>query len=153
MFSSFFSSYAALHSFWHNQPTWFEPQRQETYLLTLRPTKTQIRLRIRAVWSESSLAAWRNFVMLAVQNWPSGNFDQTTRMRRLIWILDGRTCAKVRFLTLRLICAGKHHKVTWDTSATRIQTSLYIRAVWSGPVFFLLLRKVGRSENGRPWAD
>ena len=27
----------------------------------MRPTKTQISLRIRAVWSESSLPAWRNF--------------------------------------------------------------------------------------------
>ena len=31
----------------------------------LLPTKTLISLRIRAVWSESSLSAWRNFVSLA----------------------------------------------------------------------------------------
>ena len=30
----------------------------------VRPTKTQISLRIRAVWSESSLPAWRNFASL-----------------------------------------------------------------------------------------
>ena len=32
----------------------------------MRPTKTQISLRIRAVWSESSLSAWRNFASLAI---------------------------------------------------------------------------------------
>ena len=33
----------------------------------MRPTKTQISLRIRAVWSESSLSEWRNFAPLAIQ--------------------------------------------------------------------------------------
>ena len=37
----------------------------------VRPTKTQISLRIRAVWSESSLAAWRNFASLSVPYTPS----------------------------------------------------------------------------------
>ena len=32
----------------------------------VRPTKTQISLRIRAVWSESSLSARRNFASLAI---------------------------------------------------------------------------------------
>ena len=38
----------------------------------VHPSKTQISLRIslriRAVWSESSLFAWRNFASLAIQN-------------------------------------------------------------------------------------
>ena len=34
----------------------------------LRHVKTQISLRIRVVWSESSLSAWRNFASLAIQN-------------------------------------------------------------------------------------
>ena len=33
----------------------------------VRPTKTQISLRIRAVWSESSLSTWRNVASLAIQ--------------------------------------------------------------------------------------
>ena len=30
--------------------------------------------------------------------------DQTARMRRLIWVFTGRTCPKVQFLALRMIC-------------------------------------------------
>ena len=39
-----------------------------------------------AVWSESSLSAWRIFASLAIQNAPSEDSDQTARMRSLIWI-------------------------------------------------------------------
>ena len=67
----------------------------------VRPTKTQISLRVCAVWSESSLSAWRNFASLAIQNAPSEESDQTARMRRLIWIFAGRTSPKERFSTLR----------------------------------------------------
>ena len=42
-----------------------------------RRTKTQISLRIRADWSESSLSAWRNFASLAIQNAPSEDSDQS----------------------------------------------------------------------------
>ena len=66
----------------------------------VRPTKTQIGLHIRAVWSESSLSTWRNFALLAIQTAPSEDSDQTARMRRLIWIFAGRTCLKLRLLTL-----------------------------------------------------
>ena len=34
----------------------------------VHPTKTQINLRIHAVWSVSSLSAWRNFTLLVIQN-------------------------------------------------------------------------------------
>ena len=68
-----------------------------------RPATTQIRLRIRAVWSESSLSAWRKFASSAIQNAPSEYPDQTVRMHRLVWIFAGRTCPKVRFLTFRFI--------------------------------------------------
>ena len=30
--------------------------------------------------------------------------DQTSRIRSIIWVIVGRTCQKVRFLTLWLIC-------------------------------------------------
>ena len=67
-------------------------------------TMTRISLRIREVWSEYSLSTWRrNFVSLAIQNAPSADFDQTVQLRRLIWILVGRTCPTVRFPTFRLI--------------------------------------------------
>ena len=53
----------------------------------------------RAVWSESSLCAWRNFASLATQIEPSADSDQTAQMRRLIWIFASRRCPKVHFLT------------------------------------------------------
>ena len=65
----------------------------------MRSTKTQISLRIRAVWLESVLSTWRNFASMAIRNAPSEDSDQTAR----IWIFAGRTCPKVRFLTLQLI--------------------------------------------------
>ena len=40
----------------------------------VRPTKTQISLHIRAVWSEASLYAWRIFASLAIQNAPGEDF-------------------------------------------------------------------------------
>ena len=81
------------------------------------PTMTQISLRIRAVWLESSLSAWRHFASLTIQNATSEDSDQTARMRRLIWIFAGRTCPEVRFLMSRLIacksmyCMLAHHDV------------------------------------------
>ena len=66
----------------------------------VRPVKIQISLRIRAVWSESSLNAFwiaKDAKFLYADNEDS---DQTARMRRLIWVFVGRTCEKVRFLTL-----------------------------------------------------
>ena len=70
-------------------------------LLHVHPTKIQISLRMRAVWSESSLSAWRYFASLAIQKAPSEDSDQTAQMRSLIWNFAGRTCPKVCFLTLR----------------------------------------------------
>ena len=40
---------------------------------------------------ESSLSTWRNFASLAMQNVPSEDFDQTARVRSLIWIFAGHT--------------------------------------------------------------
>ena len=60
-------------------------------------------LRISKVWSEFSLAAWRNLASLAIQNAISEDSEQHAQKRRQIWIFAGRTSMKVRFLTLRLI--------------------------------------------------
>ena len=78
-----------------------EPKRQKQIFWFARPTKTQISLRIRAVWSESLLFAWRKFASLGIQNALSEDSDQTARMRRLIWIFAVRTCSEIRFLTFR----------------------------------------------------
>ena len=67
----------------------------------VRPAKSQISLRIRAVWSESSLGAFwiaKDARFLHADNEDS---DQTAQMRRLIWVFVGRTCQKVHFLKLR----------------------------------------------------
>ena len=76
--------------------------------LSVCPTKTQISLRIRAVWSESSLSAWRNFAFFAIQNALSEDSDQTARMRRLIWIFAAR--AHVRRYILKRCYSYKSAK-------------------------------------------
>ena len=52
----------------------------------MHPTKTQISLHIWAVWSDSSLSAWRNFASLTIQIASSEDFDQTVQKSRVIWI-------------------------------------------------------------------
>ena len=68
-----------------------EPRHDKTNKISVHPTKTQISLGIRPVWSESLLCAqW-------VANDPrflhadSEDTDQTGRMPRLIWVFAGRT--------------------------------------------------------------
>ena len=64
----------------------------------VRPAKIQISLRIRAVWSESSLSAFsiaKDTKILYADNEDS---DQTARMRRLIWVFVGRTREEITFL-------------------------------------------------------
>ena len=70
----------------------------------MRRAQIQISLRIRTVLSESSLGAFwiaKDAKFLDADNEDS---DQTARMRRLICVFAGRTCQKLRFLTLRLSC-------------------------------------------------
>ena len=67
----------------------------------VRPAKTQISLRIRPVWSESSLSAWRNHGSLATHWAHSEDSDQTGRMPRLIWVFVERTV-----ILLALIISG-----------------------------------------------
>ena len=67
----------------------------------VRPAKIQIRLRFRAVWSESSLDAFwidkdAKFLYADIKD-----SDQTAWLRRLIWVFVQRSCNKVCFLTLR----------------------------------------------------
>ena len=97
----------------------------------VRPTKTQISLRIHEVWSESSLSAWRNFVSLAIQNAFSEDSDQTARMRRLIWILTGRTSED----TFSDVAANVKGVLTYARTA-KDQIRLCIYTVLSGPSLF-----------------
>ena len=85
-----------------NKMTRFNWNMGKRTFLHVRPTKTKISLRIRAVWSEYTLSIWRNFAYLVIQNAPREDSDLTARMHRLIWISAGRTCPKVCFRLLRL---------------------------------------------------
>ena len=62
----------------------------------VRPAKIQINLRIRTVWSESSLAT---FLIAKDANRHVDHEDsyQTAQMSRLIWLFVGRIHQKVRF--------------------------------------------------------
>ena len=74
---------------WCIRPTYVGRGLRKHTFRHARPTKTQISLRIRAVWSESSLSAWRNCTSLAVQNATSEDYDQSARMRtdmKLRWV-------------------------------------------------------------------
>ena len=69
----------------------YEPPRDKTNKMTVRPAKTQICLGIRPVCSESSLCAqWvvkdPNFLYA-----DSKDSDQTGRVLRLIWVFAGST--------------------------------------------------------------
>ena len=65
----------------------------------MRPKKTEIRLRMRAVWSESPLSTWRNCASLAMKcaQW---RFWPDCVNARVIWIA-GRICLKLRCPTLQ----------------------------------------------------
>ena len=81
----------------------YKPQRQVMDFGHVRPEKIQISLRIRAVWSKSSLGAFWKAKDTKSLHADNEDSDRTARMRRLIWDFVGRTCQKVRFLTFRLL--------------------------------------------------
>ena len=81
-----------------------EPSHDKTNKVAMRPTKTQISLGIRPVWSEPSLCAhqWvaKDPRFLHADSKVS---DQTGRMTKLIWVFAGRT------LTLLVLsCRGSY---------------------------------------------
>ena len=62
-----------------------------------------MKIRIRANGSEPSWGAVRIAKDANVLHTNNKDFNQAARMRRLIWLFVGRTCQKVRFLSLRII--------------------------------------------------
>ena len=64
----------------------------------LRPAKTQVKLCIRPVWSESSLSAWTNIGSSATHWAHYEDSDQTGRMPRLIWVVAGHKGHSVGFV-------------------------------------------------------
>ena len=77
----------------------FEPTR-----LQLCQAETQIRLRICAVWSESSLFAWRRFGSLATRTVSCKDSGQTAQMHRLIRVFPGRSSSSL--VASETLCRG-----------------------------------------------
>ena len=63
----------------------------------VHPAKIQISLRIGAVWSESSLSGFWIANDATLIHADNEDPDQTARMRRLIWVIAGRTSFIVVF--------------------------------------------------------
>ena len=78
----------------------YEPPRDKTNNVAVRPAKTQISLGIHPVWSESSLCAQLVAKGPSFFHADSEYSDQTGRMPRLIWVFAGRT------LTLLVLSRG-----------------------------------------------
>ena len=69
----------------------------------MHPTKIQIRLRKCAVWSESSLGAFKIANDAKFLHADNEDSDQTVRMCSLIGVFVGRICQQVCFLMLRVL--------------------------------------------------
>ena len=116
----------------------------ESTFWQMRPPRTQISLRIRAVWSEFVLSAWRNFVPLAIQKAPIEDSDQTAQMRRLI-IFAGRTVLRNVFWYVQLIfmlCVP--HVLQWYMAKTGLH---YMRDLQHFPVFLRTFQFAFTSSN------
>ena len=101
-----------------------EPRHDKTNKVVVRPAKTQISLGIRPVWSESSLAVWRNLRSLATHWAHSEDYDQTGRMPRLIWVFAGRT-----LILLVLSCLGSHHSTAAQNESVNPKSRFTWRSI------------------------
>ena len=92
----------------------YEPPHDKTNRLTVRPAKTQISLGIRPDWSESSLCAQWVAKDSSFLHADCGDFHQTGRMLRLIWVFAGRT------IILLVLSRGGSYLFLW----------LFISTLW-----------------------
>ena len=74
----------------------FEPPRDKTNNVAVRPAKTQISLSTHPVWSESLLSAQWVGKDPSFLHADSEDSDQTGRMPRLIWVFAWRTCHHIQ---------------------------------------------------------
>ena len=86
-----------------------EPRHDKIKRVSVRPSKTQISLGIRPVWSQSSLSTWRKLRSLATHWAHSEDSDQAGWMPRLIWVFAGRT-----LILLVLSCGGCFWSLCWS---------------------------------------
>ena len=95
------SSIPILHFLQYSQSIWAASwQNQQNDFV---PSKTQVSLGIRPVWSESLLCAQWVAKDPSFLHADSEDSDQTERMPRLIWVFAGITCHFVGFVMKQLI--------------------------------------------------
>ena len=90
----------------------------------VQPTKTQISLRDRAVWSESSLDAFwiaKDVKFLHADNECS---NQPARMRRLNWAFVGRTMSEGTFSYIAA------YRIFWTKYIWRFHVSVLYNELW-----------------------
>ena len=87
-----------------NKP-WYEPRHDKTNKVTVHPAKTQIRLGIHPVWTESSLCAQWVAKDLSFLHADSGDSDLTGQAAEtLIWVFAACTA-----ILLVLSCPGSNN--------------------------------------------
>ena len=89
-----------------------------------RPAKTQIRQRIRAVWSESSLIACAFYNFRDNQRGMNENPCHTWWMYRLIWVFAGHTGLTVGF-HLRWLIRDKHFTREFHTHHKHLESYIW----------------------------
>ena len=107
----------------------FEPPRDKTNKVSVRPAKTQISLGIRPVWSESLLSAWRKLGPLATHwvhsedwsDWADAQADLSLR-----WVHSHIA----GFVTRRLICKINFGLINLDTEMSPYATLLMEASAW-----------------------
>ena len=85
---------------WINVRQISEPRRQKCTFGHVYPANIKISLRILIRIFTGCIWMDKDERYLRADN---GDFDQTARMYRLIWVIVGRTCTKVHFVMMRLI--------------------------------------------------
>ena len=105
-------------------------QRTITHIVRLvRPAKTQISLRLRASWSESSLITCTLYNLWAIQRGINENPCHTGWMFRLIWVFAGHTGLFVGFVRwLKL-----YYRTIWIATSENAPSDMCAQwsAVWS----------------------
>ena len=94
----------------------------------MRPAKTQISLRIRAVWSESLQIACAFYSVQAIQRRINENPCHTEWMYRLIWVFAGYTDLIVGFAVRWLIYL---HYSWWRVAAVKRLFLLHYKVVYT----------------------
>ena len=106
----------------------------------VRPLRTKINLRIRAVWLESPLSTWRNSASMAIQNVHSQDSNQTVRTHRLneysslgahVWrYVFWRCCCFVCVCVCVCVCVVSRilsSKFIWNVTLVHLWENMCVR--------------------------